>query len=299
MCDCAKNSAHVASGVPIDCLVAEVDQILKNMRPRFFLAGNWPNDTQIEKILVQSLKRPDHSIKCRCASPRPVAVAGEPPGHVRDAVEAAETYLDALTRKRFESLLGMSFAHVRISTGIEAEHSAEALEMRAYTVGDTIVFGRNQFAPGSLRGDWLLTHELVHVMQQFGMDRDGVPDAAYLRRLEWQADDISNSIAAEGFAGRRIAAGLPVRPLVSPQLIQGVSVGRKGRACMGFGCPVAVPDTKTGNSTGCVIADCDRPAGPSPPVLVDFFCLYSCESNQGALLLRTRFGWCGPIYTIV
>jgi hypothetical protein len=193
----------VANPVPIDCLVAEVDQVLKNMRPRFYLAGSWPNDTQIEMILVQSLKRPNPAIKCRCSSPRPVAIAGELPGHVRDAVEAAETYLHALTRKRFEHLLGMSFGHVRISSGIDAEYSADALEMRAYTVGDTIVFGKNQFAPGSLRGDWLLTQELVHVMQQSGVERSGVPDGSYLRRLEWQADDISNSIAAKGFDGRR------------------------------------------------------------------------------------------------
>jgi hypothetical protein len=38
----------------------------------------------------------------------------------------------------------------------------------AYTVGQDVVFGAGQYAPGSTRGAHLLAHELTHVVQQRG-----------------------------------------------------------------------------------------------------------------------------------
>jgi hypothetical protein len=47
-----------------------------------------------------------------------------------------------------------------------AAESARAVHARAYTVGEHIVFGEQQFAPESTEGRRLLAHELTHVIQQ-------------------------------------------------------------------------------------------------------------------------------------
>jgi hypothetical protein len=66
----------------------------------------------------------------------------------------------------FETRLGADLSQVRLHTDATAAESARALQARAYTVGDDVVFNANQFAPGSFEGRKLLAHELGHVIQQ-------------------------------------------------------------------------------------------------------------------------------------
>jgi hypothetical protein len=74
--------------------------------------------------------------------------------------------LDAATRAFMEFRFGHDFSHVRIHADNEAERSAAALQARAYTVGNRIVFGTGQYAPATASGRRLIAHELTHVLQQ-------------------------------------------------------------------------------------------------------------------------------------
>ncbi|HWM24561.1 MAG TPA: DUF4157 domain-containing protein [Chthoniobacterales bacterium] len=57
------------------------------------------------------------------------------------------------------------FGNVRIHTGTSASESARAVNARAYTVGNHIVFAQGRFDPSHPAGRRLLTHELAHVVQ--------------------------------------------------------------------------------------------------------------------------------------
>jgi hypothetical protein len=61
-------------------------------------------------------------------------------------------------------LESVSSAHIH--TGPVAAQLAEGLNARAVTVGQNIVFGRNEYSPNAARGRALLAHELTHVRQQ-------------------------------------------------------------------------------------------------------------------------------------
>jgi hypothetical protein len=74
--------------------------------------------------------------------------------------------LDAAARGYFEPRFGQDFSHVRVHTGREAEESAGAINARAYTAGNHVVFGTAQYHPSSFDGQRLLAHELTHVVQQ-------------------------------------------------------------------------------------------------------------------------------------
>jgi outer membrane protein OmpA-like peptidoglycan-associated protein len=65
-----------------------------------------------------------------------------------------------------ESRFSHDFGQVRIHTDLRAAESAAAVGAMAYTVGRDVVFGAGQYAPGTGRGQALLAHELVHVVQQ-------------------------------------------------------------------------------------------------------------------------------------
>jgi outer membrane protein OmpA-like peptidoglycan-associated protein len=69
-------------------------------------------------------------------------------------------------RREMENKIGYDFSQVRIHKNSEAAESAQAINARAYTVGDDIAFGSGQYAPQSSAGRQLLAHELTHVTQQ-------------------------------------------------------------------------------------------------------------------------------------
>jgi len=73
--------------------------------------------------------------------------------------------LDEATRSFMESRFDHDFSRVRVHSDHHAARAADSLGARAYTVGPNIVFGRNQYAPGSGEGTRLLAHELTHVVQ--------------------------------------------------------------------------------------------------------------------------------------
>ncbi len=53
-------------------------------------------------------------------------------------------------------------------TDTQAAESARAVNARAFTVGQDVVFGAGQYAPESSTGQRLMAHELTHVVQQDG-----------------------------------------------------------------------------------------------------------------------------------
>lgn len=74
--------------------------------------------------------------------------------------------LDKVTRSAMESQLGHDFGRVRVHTGVEAAAAAKQIDARAFTVANDIYFGAQGFRPGTVEGNRLLMHELVHTVQQ-------------------------------------------------------------------------------------------------------------------------------------
>jgi Domain of unknown function (DUF4157) len=60
----------------------------------------------------------------------------------------------------------VDLSRVRVHTDSKAAESAASVNALAYTVGNNIVFGAGQFAPGTQAGQRLIAHELTHVAQQ-------------------------------------------------------------------------------------------------------------------------------------
>ena len=58
------------------------------------------------------------------------------------------------------------FSQVRVHTGPVAADAALAVNAKAFTVGQHVVFGAGQYSPRSAEGRGLIVHELTHVLQQ-------------------------------------------------------------------------------------------------------------------------------------
>lgn len=90
----------------------------------------------------------------------------EVPASVDQVLASSGKPLDSNIRQDMEQRFSQDFSNVRVHTGGAAEQSALDMNANAYTVGNNIVFGPGQFAPGYHGGLRLLAHELTHVMQQ-------------------------------------------------------------------------------------------------------------------------------------
>jgi len=88
------------------------------------------------------------------------------PAIVHEVLNASGRQLDSSAITFFNQKFHHDFSSVRIHTDARAAASANAVNALAYTVGNNIVFGSNQFNVNSAEGKHLLAHELSHTIQQ-------------------------------------------------------------------------------------------------------------------------------------
>jgi hypothetical protein len=74
--------------------------------------------------------------------------------------------LESSTRSFMEKRFGFDFSQVRIHTDLQAARSAMELGARAYTNRNHIFFNTDQYQPGTRTTNFLMAHELAHVVQQ-------------------------------------------------------------------------------------------------------------------------------------
>lgn len=90
----------------------------------------------------------------------------EAPPVVHNVLHSPGQPLDPETRTFMESRFRHDFSRVKIHADGQAAESAQAVNARAFTVGQNVVFDSGQYQPRSLQGQRLLAHELTHVIHQ-------------------------------------------------------------------------------------------------------------------------------------
>lgn len=104
------------------------------------------------------------------------------PPIVHEVLGSSGQPLGTTERAFMEPRFGQDFSGVRVHTGAKAAESAAAVQARAYTVGNNIVFGGNESASDLP----VLAHELTHVVQQNGA-------SPALQRLEYCEEFLENT----------------------------------------------------------------------------------------------------------
>ena len=118
-----------------------------------------PAEVQAEAVAARVMASPD-AAGARAHPPLPAAA----PTSTASPSADGGSPLSAPERAFFEPRFGRGLDHVRLHTSAEASRSAQALSARAYTLGQHIVFGDGEYAPGTASSQRLLAHELAHVV---------------------------------------------------------------------------------------------------------------------------------------
>ncbi|WP_241431885.1 eCIS core domain-containing protein [Natrialba chahannaoensis] len=90
------------------------------------------------------------------------------PEPVLDVLASPGQSLDGTIQQTLEDRMDADFSNVQIHTGAKAAEAAEAIDAKAFTCGNAIVFNSGEYDPNSPEGQFLLAHELAHVTQQNG-----------------------------------------------------------------------------------------------------------------------------------
>jgi hypothetical protein len=152
------------------------------------------------------------------------AVVEEPvPESVYRVLSSPGVPLDAITRRQMELHFGRDLSSVRLHLDSAAAESAEAVLALAYTYGNHIVFGADQYDPWSLPGKRVLVHELTHVVQQMQTSRWQWPEAIYESAgSDFEAEAERMALAAVGRAPlpreSLLDAGFSTGPLMIARL---------------------------------------------------------------------------------
>jgi hypothetical protein len=119
----------------------------------------------------------------------------EAPPAVNAVVRSPGQPLDVGTQVFMESRFGHDFSRVRVHRYARAAQSADAVNARAYVVGNDIVFGQGEYAPGTAQGRLLIAHELAHVVQQ----RNSINSHPALRRAAKKAKTSAGEFVADPY----------------------------------------------------------------------------------------------------
>jgi hypothetical protein len=132
--------------------------------------------------------------------------------------------LDEATLQRLEPIVGGDLSRAKIHTGPESASAAEALDARAFTVGQDIHFGAGEYAPGTKEGDRLLSHELTHTTQagahnvrrkSLDENAEHSPDISKPGDADEKAADASGDRAAATHGDGIVSGGAAAKPAVA------------------------------------------------------------------------------------
>lgn len=93
-------------------------------------------------------------------------VSSRVPPIVHEVLRSPGQPLDPATRAFMEPRFGHDFSQVRVHTDGRSADAARAVNARAFTLGQTIVFAAGQYQPDRPAGMNLLAHEMTHTIQQ-------------------------------------------------------------------------------------------------------------------------------------
>ena len=119
------------------------------------------------KLLQREADEEEESVQAKGVSGGAPAVSPSGENGI-NSIRGGGSPLPESTRNFFEPRFSCDFSQVRVHTDTLAAESAQAVNARAFTVGQDVVFGAGQYAQGASEGRRLMAHELTHVMQQSG-----------------------------------------------------------------------------------------------------------------------------------
>lgn len=140
---------------------------------------------------------------------------GLAPPIVHDVLRSPAPSLDSSARRLLEPRFAQDFSGVRVHAGPRAAEAAEAVNARAFTVGQNIVLGQGH-SPTSGGGLELMAHELAHTVQQADTPQPTGP--IEIGPADHPAEREADRLSSAALAGGEVGAPAQATPEPAGQL---------------------------------------------------------------------------------
>ncbi len=201
---------------PGDAFEQEADRVADHVMRMPAPAVQRESESEDDEDEVPDIQAKELSIHRVEASAGDAAAGGdahEAPQSVHEVIGSSGEVLAPDVRSFMEDRVGHDFTGVRVHTDARAAASAHDINALAYTVGNRIVFGAGQYAPGTDSGKRLLAHELTHVVQQGGAVRRTARPEPLRRGAGWAASG-SHVARRTATSVQRVPGPSPPQPFV-------------------------------------------------------------------------------------
>ncbi|MDS0283960.1 DUF4157 domain-containing protein [Haloarcula onubensis] len=151
--------------------------------------------------------RQEGTIQRSAKNASPLGAETTAPDAVHEVLESRGRPLPDRIQSDIEDRMDASFGDVTVHTGAKAADACDAINARAFTVGNHIAFNTGEYDPASPEGQHVLAHELAHVEQQTGgaismlpqddLDLEIDPDP----QLEREAEETAQRVMEGGELG--------------------------------------------------------------------------------------------------
>lgn len=122
-------------------------------------------EKELQRRPTEGEEKEEETLQTKTASSEPPILSANIHKQITALQSGGQPLLQA-ERAFFEPRFGVDFSKVRIHANDGAAKTARAINARAFTLGQHIVFGAGRYGSSSAEGQRLLAHELTHVVQQ-------------------------------------------------------------------------------------------------------------------------------------
>ena len=181
---------------------AQIRHILGSPRTQPKLAIGAPNDVyeqEADRVANEVTQNDSPKVGCqddRTMRPIPIrrrSNRSEPRTADLDLDKSGGQPLERNVRDDMESRFGHDFENVQIHKDARADHLARSVNAQAFTLGNDIYFGKDEYKPDSRDGKHLLAHELTHVVQQGSAGVNDSVSSGILQRADNERSDSAES----------------------------------------------------------------------------------------------------------
>lgn len=130
------------------------------------------SDGQIQREM-EELEDEEELLQTKSSSVPTPAVTAEAANGIQ-SLRGGGRPMSKAERGFFEPRFGADFSHVRLHIDSRAAKTAQAVNARAFTLGQDVVFNSGEYAANASASRKLLAHELTHVMQQSRMNNSSI-----------------------------------------------------------------------------------------------------------------------------
>jgi len=120
------------------------------------------------------------------------AVSDSVSGQINSSINGGET-ISGGTRSFMENRFGADFSDVKIHDNAQSAQLSQALNAKAFAVGNNIYFNSGQYRPETATGRRLLAHELTHTLQQ-SRSKQADSETTIRRSPDSDAKDLSKKL---------------------------------------------------------------------------------------------------------